>query len=230
MERPAQSGKVTSLKTRLVIILLALTLAAWGASALLTAAFTSRLMLDQVDSQLEHYAGLVNYISTVFARQVDEGVPLSEPWLQGKFETAHIQPMVIAAPAGEKLNPALNIWLDRNLIAVMANSPRFEEPVQEGFSYGGVASGDNNWRILARYDAVTGLWLQVGMEMGDARRAMMTMLGRALLSLLIVLPITIALLYFCVSRGLQPLNILARPLLSTQSGVVRPGGFPGRSR
>lgn len=209
VEQPVQSTKVTSLKTRLVLILLALTLAAWGASALVTAAFTNRVMLDQVDRQLEQYAGLVNYISTVFARQVDEGVPLSEPWLQGKFETAHLEPIVIAPPAGEQLSPAVNIWLDRNLIAVMANSPRFEEPLVEGFTFGGVASGDSNWRILARYDELTGLWLQVGMEMGDARRAMLSMLGRALLPLLIVLPMTIALLYYGVSRGLKPLKNLA---------------------
>ena len=82
---------IASLKSRLVLILLALTFIAWVASALLTFAFTSRVMLDQVDRQLEQYADLVNYITAVFARQVDEGRPLSEPWLSGRFETAHLR-------------------------------------------------------------------------------------------------------------------------------------------
>lgn len=229
MQRVKQIKKVTSLKTRLVLILLALTLAAWVASALLTFAFTSRMMLDQVDGQLEQYAGLVSYISAVFSRQVDEGVPLSEPWLHGKFETAHLQPIVIEAPAGEKPTPALNIWLDRNLIAVMANSPRFAEPREEGFAFGGLQKGDNNWRILARYDELTGLWLQVGIEMGDARRDMLAMLGRALLPLLVVLPMTVALLYFGVSRGLKPLKNLATQIARRNPALldpVEPRGVP----
>ncbi|MGL4565139.1 MAG: hypothetical protein ACRCVD_07585, partial [Halioglobus sp.] len=138
---------MASLKTRIVLILLTLTLVAWVASALLTYAFTSRVMLDQVDQQLEQYADLVQYISAVFARQVDEGQPISEPWLSGEFETAHLQPIVIDAPVGEKLNPALNIWLGENLIAVMADSPRFDRPSGQGITFGGPAGHEKSWRI-----------------------------------------------------------------------------------
>jgi len=213
---------MASLKSRLVLILLALIFIAWVASALLTFAFTSRVMLDQVDRQLEQYADLVGYITAVFARQVDEGRPLSEPWLSGRFETAHLEPIVIEAPSGNKLNPALNIWLNDNLIAVMADSPRFDRPGVEGFTLGGPGPGDSNWRVLTRYDDLTGLWLQVGIEMRGARRDMFGMLGRALLPLLVVLPLTVALLYFGVARGLKPLKDLAGQISMRNPALLDP--------
>ncbi len=220
---------MASLKTRLVLILLALTFGAWVASALLTFAFTSRVMLDQVDRQLEQYADLVKYITAVFARQVDEGLPLSEPWLSGKFETAHLEPIVIEAPTGDKLNPALNIWLNDSLIAVMADSPRFDQPTAEGFAFGGPGGEASNWRVLTRYDQLNGLWLQVGIETHGARRDMLGMLGRALLPLLVVLPLTVVLLYFGVSRGLKPLKALANQIAIRNPALldpVDPSGAP----
>ncbi len=220
---------MASLKTRIVLILLALTLVTWVASALLTYAFTSRVMLDQVDQQLEQYADLVQYISAVFARQVDEGRPISEPWLSGEYATAHLQPIVIDAPTGEKLNPALNIWLGEHLIAVMADSPRFDRPSRQGLAFGGPVGDERTWRILTRHDPDTELWLQVGIEMGSARRSMLDMLGRALLPLLLVLPLTIALLYFGVSRGLRPLKTLASQIALRNPALldaVDPSGVP----
>jgi signal transduction histidine kinase len=213
---------MTSLKTRLVWILLTLTFVAWVASALLTFFFTSRVMLDQVDRQLEQYSDLVQYITAVFARRVDQGLPISEPWLQGRFEDAHLQPIVIDAPRGEKLNPALNIWLHGSLIAVMADSPRFEKPTVEGFTYGETGNGEQNWRILNRYDEVDELWLQVGIETGGAYRAMLGMLAQAMLPLLLVLPLTVALLYFGVSRGLEPLKALARQIGQRNPALLDP--------
>lgn len=211
-----------SLKTRLVLTLLALTLVAWVTSASLTWLFSSRVMLDQVDRQLEQYADLVKYITAVFARQVEAGQPLSEPWLSGKFETAHLQPIIIDAPRGEKLNPALNIWLDENLIAVMADSPRFARPRMEGFTFDGPMGSERTWRLLTRHDRLTGLWLQVGIEMNDARSAMLGTLGRGLLPLLIVMPLTVALLYFGVSRGLQPLRTLANQISRRSPDLLDP--------
>lgn len=213
---------IRSLRTRLVLILLALILAAWIASGFLAFLFVSRVMQEQVDNQLAQYAGLVNYITRVFSRQLDEGEPLSEPWLSGQFETAHLQPMVIDAPVGEKLDPALNIWLGDNLIAVMADSPRFQRPAEEGYSLSVVGSEQVRWRVLSRYDAATELWVQVGIELDDARTAMLRNLGRTLLPLLLVLPLTVALLYFGVSRGLRPLAALADQIARRNQDLLDP--------
>ena len=211
-----------SLKRRLIWILLGLTFFAWVASGLLTFGFVSRVMLDQVDRQLTQYSDLVNYISQVFASQIDQGQQLPEPWMSGEFESTHLRPMIIDAPRGEQLNPALNIWLNDNLIAVMADSPRFAKPAAQGFDFLRMELDDSYWRILSRYDEQTGLWMRVGIELDGARWAMLGTLGRALLPLLVVLPLTVILLYFGVSRGLQPLKILADQISRRNPGSLDP--------
>jgi len=200
---------MTSLRKRLIWILLGLTLFAWVTSALLTGAYATRVMMDQVDRQLEQYSDLVNYITQVFARQLDQGLPVSEPSIQHEINHPELHPLIIEGPQGEQLSPALNIWLDGGLLAVLEHSPRFEKPEEEGFSFLEVGSDGRRWRVLSRFDQRNGLWTLVGIELEAARWAMLGILGRALFPLLIILPLTIGLLYFGVSRGLRPLKTLA---------------------
>ena len=218
-----------SLKARLVLILLALIVVAWLSAALVSYLFVSRVMVQQVDRQLAQYSDLVTYITRVFARQVDQGVPLSEPWLRGQFDTTHLTPIVIAAPAGEGMNPALNIWLDDRLVAVMADSPRFGPPGgEEGYSFDNAGRAGARWRILTRHDAVSELWIRVGIELEGARSATLRMLGEVMLPLwLVVLPITLGLLYFGVSRGLGPLKVLAGQIASRSPDLLEPVATTG---
>jgi uncharacterized membrane protein YbhN (UPF0104 family) len=67
-----------SLQRRLILILLGLTLFVWLASAVVTYFSVGRALQEQIDQQLEQYSHLVIYISRVFARQIDEGLPLYE--------------------------------------------------------------------------------------------------------------------------------------------------------
>jgi len=210
-----------SLKRRLIWILLGLTLSAWVASAVLTFVYASRVMQDQVDLQLEQYSDLVNYISQVFARTVDEGLPVREAWFREEFAEAHQAPMVIEAPMHQSLSPALNIWMEDKLIAMLPDSPRFGQPGEEGFTFLEMGDG-SHWRILTRFDQHTGLWMRVGIELGEARWSMLGILARALLPLLIVLPLTVLLLYFGVSRGLLPLKALAAQIARRNPGLLDP--------
>jgi len=211
-----------SLKQRLIWILLGLTLSAWIASALLTLGYATRVMQDQVDRQLQQYSDLVDYISQIFSRQVDQGLPLSEPSLQAGLGELGGEPMVIQTPAGADFAPALNVWLGDQLIAVLANSPRFEQPDEEGFSFYQVAADESNWRVLSRFNEQTGLWLRVGIEMDGARWALMGTLGQVLLPLLFILPLTLLLLYAGVVRGLQPLRDLADQIAQRSPEILNP--------
>jgi signal transduction histidine kinase len=213
---------MASLKKRLVWILLGLTLSAWVASALLTFVFASRVMLDQVDRQLQQYADLVSYVTQVFARQVDEGVPVMEPWFNQAFEQAGSEPMVIHGPGLEGLAPALNVFLDNRLLALLEGSPRFEAPAEEGLYFRSVGEDQRPWRVLTRFDEPAGLWVLVGIELDAARWSMLGILGRAFLPLLIVLPLTLALLYFGISRGLSPLQALAEQIARRKPGQLDP--------
>jgi signal transduction histidine kinase len=203
-----------SLRRRLIWILLILTLLAWVTATLLTAVYASRVLLQQVDRQLNQYSDLVGFISEVFARQLDAGVGTTVPWIQHDVALGHHHdtPMIISGAFDEALAPALNVWLDDALLATMENSPRFERPVEQGFSFRVVEEDHSHWRLLTRYDAVNGLWLVVGIELDAARWALLGTLGQALLPLLVILPLTLALLYFGVARGLRPVRLLAEQI------------------
>ena len=218
-----------SLRKRLIGSLLLFTLFAWVMSAVLTGFFASRVLLDQVDRQLEQYTGLVTYISQVFARQLDSGDPLTEPWLAHDTSAAHDHPLIIRADLIPEDAPALNIFLNDELWAVLEASPRFAVPTREGFFFHRNEAESSHWRLLARYDEATELWILVGIELDGARRALFVTLGRALFPLLIILPLTVALLYFGVSRGLRPLSNLTRQISRRNPGAldpVRPGEVP----
>ncbi len=205
-----------SLKKRLIYILLGLTLFAWVSSALLTFSYASRVMLDQVDRQLEQYGDLVNYITQIYARQVDEGIQVKEPW----FNNDLAETMLIESPGTDDLVPALNVFLNGRLIAALEDSPHFQAPDEEGFRF--VSLGDSNWRVRSLYDAQAGVWILVGIEIDAARWAMLNILGQALFPLLIVLPLTVVVLYFGVSRGLRPLQDLAGQIARPSPGALDP--------
>ena len=151
-----------SLKKRLIWILLGLTLFAWITSALVTYVYANRALNQQVDTQLEQYADLVGYITDVFARQIEGGLPIYESWTGHDYDQAHLEPIVIEPPFSQGVTPAVNIWEGDNLIAIVANSPRFERPVAPGFAYQRLAGGESEWRTLAREDRVNGLQILVG--------------------------------------------------------------------
>ena len=205
-----------SLKKRLIWILLGLTLFAWVSSALLTFSYASRVMLDQVDRQLVQYGDLVNYITQIYARQVEEGIEVREPWFNNDLATT----MVIEGPGGDDLVPALNVFLSGRLIAALEDSPHFEPPSEEGFRF--VSLDDSNWRVRSVYDPQAGVWILVGIEIDAARWAMLNIVGQALFPLLIVLPLTVVVLYYGVSRGLRPVQELAGQIARRSPGALDP--------
>lgn len=213
---------MASLKKRLIWTLLGLTLLVWIAAAVITFFSAGQALQQQVDTQLEQYSHLVTYISRIFARQIDEGLPLYDAWANNDLEQLRQQPMVVEGPDQGPLKPAVNIWLNQKLIAVMEDSPHFERPGSEGFSYVDADDGSGRWRVLTHYDEVSTLWIRVGVEFGAARRSLLRNLGRELLPLLMVLPLTVAVLYLGVSRGLLPLNNLAGQIARRKPGLLDP--------
>jgi len=209
-----------SLRKRLIGILLALMLFAWGTSTLITGVYAAKVMMAQVDRQLEQYSDLVYFITQVFAHQPDADVNSMTPWSIQELDEGRT--MVIEASGGEGAAPAMNIWLGDALLAMLTTSPRFPKPSSEGFSYMHLDDDGSHWRTYARYDEPTGLWMLVGIELDAARWAMLEILGRALLPLLIVLPLTVVILYFGVRRGLGPLKALAEQISRRNPAVLDP--------
>jgi two-component system, OmpR family, sensor kinase len=198
-----------SLKRRLIAILLGLILLAWGMSSLVTGIYAERFIMSQVDRQLEHYSDLVHFITQVFSRQADAGLPLAEPWSIDELEQGLLQPLLIEGSIAREASPAVNIWLGDTLLAVLESSLRFDKPTTEGLSNRYMAQDGSNWRVLSRFDKETDLWILVAVEIDAARREILSVSGRAMLPLLFIIPLTLFILYFGVTRGLQPLKTLA---------------------
>jgi signal transduction histidine kinase len=211
-----------SLKWRLVWILLALILFTWLVSAMFLYFSSDEALEEQIDGQLQQYSHMVIYISRVFARQIDEGLPLYESWKDNPLEELRQRPMVVERPEEDTLAPAVNIWLSGNLIAIMAGSPQFARPEREEFSYQTASDSGGRWRTLTHYDPVSELWITVGVEVSPARQVMLATMLRGLLPLLIVLPLTLLVVYFGVSRGLAPLHALVRQVARRRPGQLNP--------
>ena len=201
----------SSLRKRLILILLLLMLFAWVSSTILTVMASSRVLIDQVDRQLTQYSELVYYMTQIFAGAEEDELMEAYPWLQEALQTDNL-PMKITGSEGEDLAPALNIWHGDQLIASLEGSPRFEHPAREGFAFQRDPEGESGWRVLVRHHAENDLWLLVGIDLDRARWAIIQVFGRAVFPLLIVLPLTVIVLYFGVSRGLRPLKLLARQI------------------
>lgn len=211
-----------SLKRRLVWILLALILFTWLVSAVFLYFSSDEALEEQIDGQLQQYSHMVIYISRVFARQIDEGLPLYETWKDNPLEELRQRPLVVERPQQDTLAPAINVWLSGKLIAIMAGSPQFALPEREEFSYQLAPDNGGRWRTLTHYDAVSELWFTVGVEVAPARQAMLATMLRGLLPLLIVLPLTLLVVYFGVSRGLAPLHTLVRQVARRRPGQLNP--------
>ena len=210
-----------SLKWRLVSILLALILFTWLVSLLFLYVSSDEVLEGQIDNQLEQYSHMVVYIARVFARQIDEGLPLYEIWKDNPLEALHQRPMLVEQ--GEGLQSlAVNVWLSNSLIAMLGGSPQFNQPTEAGFAYQEAPASGVRWRTLSLYDDVSQLWILVGVEVAPARQAMFLTQLRGLLPLLIVLPLTLLVVYIGVSRGLAPLNSLVRHIAQRKAGQLEP--------
>ncbi|WP_116368044.1 histidine kinase dimerization/phospho-acceptor domain-containing protein [Parahaliea mediterranea] len=203
-----------SLKRRLTWILLGLILFSWVGSAAVTVFYTGRVLVQQVDRQLQQYAGLLGYISDVFERQLAAGLPLAEPKLDAHLRAEAAEPLVVdyGAAASGTVAPALNVWLDGRLLAVFENSPRFDPPRQPGFSFRELPRRGSHWRLYSHHDPELDLWIVVGIDLDQARWALLVSLAQVLLPLLLILPLTLLVLTLGVHRGLKPLRTLAEQI------------------
>lgn len=221
-----------SLKQRLLWILVGLTLFLWLLSGVMLYLSSGKALEEQVDRQLADYAHIVTYIARVYARQIDEGLPLYESWSDQPLEELRRSPMIIEAPVQSQTRLAVNVWQASNMIAMVEGSPMFPAPYAQGNAYL-EAPGGGRWRALTIYDEVSEVWIRVAVEFAPARQALLVTVSHAMLPLLLVLPLTLAVLYFGVTRGLAPLNRLARQIGRRGASQLEPvptEGIPAEMR
>lgn len=210
-----------SLYRRLVWILLGLIAFTWLSTAALLYFSPARALEELIDQQLRQYSHVVGYISGVFAQQIDEGLPLYEAWREYDLEALRQSPLVVDSPGEAGPSPAVNVWLNDRLIGLIEGSPRFERPREEGFAYID-GPGGQRWRVYSRFDADSELWIRVGVDFAAARSQVLETFLRTMLPVLVVVPLTLVVLLWGVSRGLLPLRNLARQVARRRPGQLQP--------
>jgi len=204
-----------SLRRRLILILLALTLVTWLVAVVITALLAQQLIVRQVERQLvqymdmaQHSVGLIfgtpelkrYYMQNAPALYTDDG----QTRLQGFGTRGREQ--------------ATNIWFDSGQVLIGELAPAFPDPVRDGFitwrEQGG--GGSAVWRVLYRQAPASGIWLAVGVDLDHATGIGTVTFLRAVLPLLVILPLTVGILLWGVRRGLRPLDRLARSIEARQ--------------
>ena len=210
-----------SLRRRLVLILLALTLGTWLVSVIVTALLARQLIDRQIDRQLTHYMDMAHHSTgTIFGNP-----EISNYYLQMNRDVASQQgPTRVEGFGTHGRDQATNIWFDDRPVLVGAEAPQFPQPDEEGFIDWAVDNGPDSsvWRVLYRHDQEHGIWLAVGIDKAYAVNLGGVTVLRAISPLLVILPVTVAILLWGVRRGLRPLDQLAITIEARKPQLLDP--------
>ena len=197
-----------SLRRRLIAILVGLVLASWLLAMGLTAYSAQETVRRQIDLRLINYLELSQHtfktiqadesISTFFRNR---SVKVSDDGIVSRF--------VGLSTNGE--DQATNMWFGRSQVLVGENAPRFPRPEGEGIVTTAIGEGKNaeTWRIIYRYEPQNRVWFGVGLNMENVGEQGIISLWRMVAPLIILLPVTIAILLWGVGRGLRPMYAMA---------------------
>ncbi len=210
-----------SLRRNLVLILLTLTLLSWLLAALVTVVLAQQLVVQQVDRQLVQYMDMAHHTQGIVLRSD----PLKDFFWQ--------RDMLLSQEAGitrvrgfgsEGREQAVNLWFDTQQVLVGELAPAFPAPVETGFVTWPQRADDELivWRVLYRHDPELGVWIAVGVNLQHAGGLGRAALLRAMLPLLVVLPLTVLILLWGVKRGLRPLQRLAGNIEARNPHALEP--------
>lgn len=211
----------SSLRQRLLLILLGLTLFSWAVGGLATVLVARELTGEQITRQLDEYMDIVQHSMT--------GI-LADPLLNQYYRE---QNLVQLAESGirrsrgfgsEGQDQAINLWFDSSQVVVGTNAPVFPMPVREGFvTWEQTRGGDQTvWSVLYRTVPEHDIWLAVGVNLNQATNLGLTTIANAAFPLLLVLPLSVIALLWGVKRGLGPLDRLAASVEIRQPQALEP--------
>lgn len=207
-----------SLKRRLIVILLGLTLLTWAVSVLLTTYYAGEVMVRQIDQHLTHYSEMAQHTMDAV---------LSDPVIQNHFRarsttvSSDTELTRVTSFHDMQGGSAVNLWFGQSQVLVGENAPQFPAPLDEGFVTWQMEEG-SLWRVLYNYSPELKVWRATGIDLQTAREGGVATFRLALLPLLFILPITLVVLYYGIRRGLQPLNNLAEQIAARNLQALEP--------
>ena len=217
-----------SLHRRLLIILLGLNLVAWVVSLVFTVFIAKQKLDEQLDSQLSHYMDMAEYTMTsVFNKQ-----EVVNYFVQQAEKISDESGLTLVKGFGSQGNEqAMNLWFHGHQVLVGEHSPRFPNPVRSEVIEQTISrdEGTSIWRIRYRYDERLDIWMAVGVDKDSIPTMGVTSVLWLIFPLLIIFPVTIAVLLWGVRRGLRPLDHLAKKIAVRKPQAldpIDPAGIP----
>jgi len=210
-----------SLRRRVVLILLTLTLVAWLVSVLLTAGLARQALSRQIDRQLSHSMDMAHQSVVLIVSDSDFK---SSSWREARKLSSESGVTRVSGFGTRGREQAMNLWFGRHQVLIGEVAPEFPDPEREGFvTWSQEAGGEAaSWRILYRQDRKLGIWLASGIDLDNASSIGAITLLRAILPLLVILPLTVPILLWGVRRGLRPLDRLAEKIEARKPQALDP--------
>lgn len=210
----------TSLRRRLLFILLGLTLVSWVLAGMATLVVANQLINQQIERQLTEYMDIVQHSMAVI---MDDAVLTQRYRDQSQVQIVDSGIRRSRGFGTEGQAQAINIWFGTSQVLVGNNAPAFPRPVEDGVVWNKVLSDSaSRWSILYRKVPNHAIWLAVGVDQSQAANIGLTTITYAILPLLVVLPLSIVALWWGVTRGLAPLRGLAQSIEARQPETLDP--------
>uniref|UniRef100_UPI0035670379 ATP-binding protein n=1 Tax=Litorivivens sp. TaxID=2020868 RepID=UPI0035670379 len=212
--------KPSSLRSRLLAILIGLLLLGWLLVVVFAAFHSRTLILEQIDERLERYADM--------AQHTMQGV-LAEPEVQEYYrDRAQRSPEGGSYFLPRQMNNAdqqiIALWFGDQKIDLGEHPVQLPTPEHEGLVTQTFLrhSAQTQWRIIYRYLPDFNVWLGVGVNLDHALRNERATVWQVIIPLLFALPLTAVLLVLGVQRGLKPLDVLAERIAMRQAHALTP--------
>lgn len=212
-----------SLRRELTLTLLSLTLLTWLVSVLVSAYYAGQMMVGQIDRHLTYYSDMSQHSMDGIFSDLDTREYFRSRTLTLSRDT-ELRRVKSFRNAGS--GNAVNLWFGQSHILVGEYAPRFPKPEREGFLTWQMEDG-SLWRILYRYSPEFNVWRGVGVDMDTARQGGMTTFFLGVLPLFFILPLTLAILYYGIRRGLRPLDELAEQIAARKPQALEPFDMSG---
>lgn len=191
-----------SLRRRLLTLLLASVVVAWGATTLLTYKHAHHELDELLDAHLARSARLL------LAQKGDE------------LEEIHVGDSADVGPYGQEV--VLQLWREGRVLALRSAGAPAERlsPVESGFSDSAVAGRD--WRVFSGWDVERRVLVQVAEDHALRERLLSHYTSSGLPALLFGVPLLGVLVWLVVGAAVRPLAHLGHELNRRGPGDLRP--------
>ncbi len=195
---------MTSIRQRLLILMVGLWTTVWLAVALITLDRSGHEVGELLDAQLAQTAHVLRQITLAGNLPDFEGTPQAMLPLGHPYET----------------KISFQLWRAGELISVFGGAP--EKPLADAPGYSDQEIDETRWRVFGLPTDQPDEVVFVGQSYSIRRELIRFLTIHALAPVLWSLPLTVLLIWFAVTDGLRPLRRVAREIMGRSSDLLMP--------